>query len=418
MIEPGFVLAGRYHILGVLGRGGMGVVFRARHLGLNTEVAVKVLNPWFLEDQDADARFEREAQLSATLRHPNAVPVHDFGRADGVAYIVMAMLRGRTLRARLRRGALTLPELLELGTQLAEVLAYAHLVPIVHRDIKPENVFLEAAPGGGLRPVVVDFGLAVRPEQHGELTQHGQVFGSPPYMPPEQARGLPVGPAADVYALGCVLYEMVVGAPPFPGEGVAVITKHLLEPAPSLRGQVPDADPRLVSLVAAMLRKQPDARPTASEVRAHLIEIGSAPAPRSEGPTTRLERMVPAGTSTRATHGGGVEVGVAVGALPDDIRLALIAAGFRVVEPTNAQVVLVLGAPTGTTVAWTIQNRKVIADVEPTDVDRMSALLRGGVAAVVPQPLTVEEVVKAVRRTARRLERKARLKTDGPAATD
>jgi serine/threonine-protein kinase len=403
-MRPGFVLAQRYRIIGELGRGGMGVVYRAQHLGLGIEVAIKVISPAYLDDTDTDLRFQREAHLSASLRHPNAVPVLDFGRADGYAFIAMALLEGQTLRARIdTQGALPITEQQSIGVQLARALRAAHQVPMVHRDIKPANTFLEPNPDGSHRVVVVDFGLAVQPENLGDLTQHGQIFGSPPYMPPEQATGVPVGPPADIYALGCVLFEMAAGRTPFEGEGLVVLTKHLLEPAPSLQSLVADADPRLVDLLAQMLRKRPDDRPTAADVLTQLEALRSTAAPRATGPSSRQQRMVPATSHEPARDVGGVAIGVATGHLPPEIRLSLLAAGFRVVPHEQAQILLVLGAPDGSTVAWTTRGLPIIADVDPTDVARMSNLARGGVNAVVPRPLSVESVVKAAQRIARRL---------------
>src|SRR4030095_4838168 len=219
MIAPGVGLDGRYEIVAPLGAGGMGEVYRARDLRLHREVAVKVLPARLAEDEDALARFEREARSLAALSHPHILAIHDFGSHDGLAYAVMELLEGETLRERLRRSGLAWAEAVNLGVQMAEGLAAAHGKGVVHRDLKPENVFLSRT--GALK--ILDFGLARTegpappPEQplSSAPAQPGVVLGTLSYMPPEQARGLPVDPRGDIFALGCVLYEMVAGRPPF-----------------------------------------------------------------------------------------------------------------------------------------------------------------------------------------------------------
>lgn len=405
--QRGFILANRYRLLDLLGQGGMGLVYRADHVGLGVEVAVKIMANHAHDDPDGDLRFHREARLAAALHHPHAVRVFDFGASDGYLFLAMPLLQGETLRARLRR-ARTLPvqTVARLGAQVASALAAAHAVPLVHRDIKPDNVFLERLPEAQEHAVVMDFGLAVPIDEQGELTRHGEVFGTPNYMPPEQAKGHRVGPPADVYALGCVLFELLTGYPPFLGKALEVLTKHLVEPAPSLHGLcAAPLPPDLERLVARMLRKSPEERPEAGAVQATLERLAAPNVTLGSGPMPRLARMVDAALPVEAGSAQGT-LSVRGGALASEIVLALRAKGISVVDPdadpSAADVVLLLGASPGKVAAWTGKGQAILADTDPRDMARMSELLRAGAHGVVGHPLTLEGVLKAVQRALRR----------------
>jgi predicted Ser/Thr protein kinase len=210
--SPGLPQVAGYEILGELGRGGMGVVYRARQVSLGRTVALKMILAGQFAGDTEIRRFHAEAQAAGALDHPGIVPVFEVGRHDGHHFLAMAFVDGPSLEARLRDGPLPQREAAALVRQVAEAVAIAHDHGIVHRDLKPQNILLDKDG----RPRVTDFGLAKRLEGGPELTGTGQVLGTPSYMAPEQAGGAKnVGPAADVYALGAVLYAVLTGRPPF-----------------------------------------------------------------------------------------------------------------------------------------------------------------------------------------------------------
>src|SRR3954466_8508804 len=206
-------LAPDFEILEELGRGGMAIVFRARERQLDREVALKVLPPHLVRTKTMVQRFEHEARTAARLEHPNIVPIHRVGRAgpsDEVSYFVMKLLRGQSLSARLREcGKLPVPEVRRILIETASALGYAATHNVVHRDIKPDNILLDAEG----RCVVTDFGIAKAPG--GYTTAAGTLVGTPRYMSPEHALSSPLDGRSDMYSLGVVGYECLVGNPPF-----------------------------------------------------------------------------------------------------------------------------------------------------------------------------------------------------------
>jgi WD40 repeat protein len=263
-LAPGSRL-GPYEIVGSLGAGGMGEVFRAKDSRLGREVAIKVLPRELASDPDRLARFEREARAVAALSHPNILAIHDFATEADTTYAVLELLEGETLRARLKGSVLPLRKALDYGVQLANALAAAHDKDIVHRDLKPENIMI--TPDGRIK--VLDFGLA-RTDGASDVsdgatrthaTEAGMVMGTLGYMSPEQAKGKRADRRSDVFALGCVLYEMVTGKRAFPGDSQAESLSAILRddpPAMSLSGrQVPAV---LESVVSRCLEKDPDQR--------------------------------------------------------------------------------------------------------------------------------------------------------------
>ena len=220
-------LADRYRIERELGRGGMATVYVAEDLKHRRQVAIKVMRPELSASMGAD-RFLREVEIAAKLSHPNILPVYDSGEADGLLYYVMPLVEGESLPERMARDKqMPALEALRLAREVAEALAYAHARGIVHRDIKPANILLWAG-----HALVADFGIARAMESSGEaLTQTGLAIGTPVYMSPEQATGATdIDGRTDIYALGCVLYEMLAGEPPFTGPTVqAIIARSLTE---------------------------------------------------------------------------------------------------------------------------------------------------------------------------------------------
>lgn len=259
----GRILAGRYQLDGVLGRGGMGVVYSARHIAINRAIAVKVLRRDLARSGDAVARFHREARAAASIGSPFIVDVFDFGFTDdGDAYIAMERLEGFDLRKLVRdEGALAPSRALVIARQIAKALAAAHARGIVHRDLKSENVFI--CPREGSDHIkLLDFGISKVTEldnDRGPLTSEGVVMGTPHYMAPELLHGaMSADQRADIYALGCVLFEMLTGALPFTGRtAMEVAYKHVHEPVDPPSRRRPGLAPSLDRIVLHALEKNP-----------------------------------------------------------------------------------------------------------------------------------------------------------------
>jgi len=251
-------LAEKYAIEREIGSGAMSRVYLARDLRHNRAVALKVLRPELSAVLGAE-RFLREISIAAKLHHPHILPLYDSGDAGGLLYFVMPYVEGETLRDRLaREGTLPLDVALQILREVADALTYAHAQGIVHRDVKPENVLFEAG-----HAVVSDFGIAraVSASEQDELTGAGLILGTPAYMSPEQAEGsVEVDARSDVYALGCVLYEMLAGRPPFTGSFERILYQHLSETPADLSRERPTIPGRLDAVLAAALAKQPAER--------------------------------------------------------------------------------------------------------------------------------------------------------------
>ena len=270
-------LAGeRFQLLRELGRGGMATVYLADDRALGRQVAIKVVHPALASVLGAE-RFAQEIQLTARLVHPNIVPLFEAGAAGDILYYVMPYLEGDTLRAQIDTGPMPVEEVVAIARDVVEALGYAHAQQLVHRDIKPENIFCQRG-----RALVADFGIAkaVDLAGPGNLTSTGLVLGTAAYMSPEQAMAdQAIDGRADLYSLGCVLYEMIIGRPPFQGPTMmAVLSRHLTETAKALPAEVPAG---LRSLVADLLAKEPGGRPRdAVEVLDRLrVVLAPSPAP-------------------------------------------------------------------------------------------------------------------------------------------
>ena len=252
---------GPYKILGVVGQGGMGVVYKAHDTSLDRYVALKTLLPALADDREARERFLREARSAAALNHSNLAQIYSIGDEQGMPYFAMELIEGETLEKRLeRRGRLRPLEAVRLIRQVATGLQEAHRVQLIHRDIKPSNLIL--ARDGTLK--ITDFGLAKRATGNAsvQITQTGEAIGSPQYMSPEQVRGAEVDHRCDIYSLGATFFHLLTGRPPFQGTNpVEVAMKHLQETAPSPRALVKEISYPLAGLVQRMLRKRPGDRP-------------------------------------------------------------------------------------------------------------------------------------------------------------
>jgi serine/threonine protein kinase len=277
---------GNYRILGALSTGGMGRVFRAQHEILGRPAAVKLLKPELSGNDELVQRFFNEAKAATAIRHPGIVEVYDFGYTEeGHAYIVMEFLEGKPLSRALKKvGRFAEWEAANIGRGIASALKAAHTKGIIHRDLKPDNVFLEPdleGPTGSTRAKVLDFGIAKLNDMHrgsGALkTQAGILLGTPLYMAPEQARAAAdIDHRADLYSLGCIMFELLVGRPPFVAEGAGEIIamQMFTEPVkPSIF--VEDLSPEMENLVLKLLAKEPHDRPqSAGEVVAAFDAMG------------------------------------------------------------------------------------------------------------------------------------------------
>jgi eukaryotic-like serine/threonine-protein kinase len=281
---PGEVIAERYEIEELVGTGGMSSVYRARDRLLERLVALKVLHPHYGDDEEYVERFRREARSVAQLSHPHIVTVIDRGEDDGQQFIVFEYIDGENLKQLLMRtGPLPTRRALELAVEIADALAFAHEHGLIHRDVKPQNVLV--SPDGDAK--VTDFGIARSLDVEHGVTQTGTVLGTSNYLSPEQASGKQTTQSTDVYSLGVVLYELLTGDVPFPGENfVAVAMKHLNEQPPDLLEQRPDIPLRLAAAVDRALEKNPAHRfPSmdqfAWELRQCLAELDSPEAERT-----------------------------------------------------------------------------------------------------------------------------------------
>jgi serine/threonine-protein kinase len=284
------VLDGRYKVVKKLGEGGMSYVYEAADISTGEHVAVKIMTPKLAQDKTAADRLRREAGLAMRLKHPNVCPIMRLGETpDGLIYLVMPMLRGELLSDKeVRDGAIPLDSGVPLMRQVCEGLQYAHELQIVHRDLKPENIFVEPQPDGGLRAVVMDFGLRKTEPGMAKLTATGIILGTPEFMSPEQIRGKVLDGRSDIYALGLVAYEMFTTKLPFEGKTAqdTMIAR--------LRGQpIP------------LRRSRPDLNFTAAFEKALMKAIETEPADRYQTPIEFAQALEDA---VRGITGPGVSI--------------------------------------------------------------------------------------------------------------
>jgi hypothetical protein len=269
---------GGYRVIREIGRGGMGVVLEAEDEQLRRRVALKMMAPERARDARAKDRFLREARAAAAIEHENVVPIHHIGEEGGVPFIVMPLLRGESLEARLKREAPLSPsEVVRLGREVAAGLVAAHARGLVHRDVKPGNIWLDADTG---RSKILDFGLAHAADGTDWLTIEGVIAGSPPYMAPEQADGQPTDARSDLFSLGATLYRCATGKQAFAGPTTTAILRAVTEHHPPPPDQVNPALPGPLSdLIVRLLAKEPAARPqSAQEIVEAFAALGEQPA--------------------------------------------------------------------------------------------------------------------------------------------
>ncbi|MFO0711321.1 MAG: serine/threonine-protein kinase [Sandaracinus sp.] len=364
----GTLMAGRYHIVGRVGTGGMGTVYRAEQRGLGRPVALKVLKAELVSDRETVGRFQREAKAMSLLVHPNTVRVFDFGEDPaGHLFLAMELLEGELLTSKLEReGALDVREAVSVAQQILRSLHEAHTKGLVHRDLKPDNIYL-ARVEGHPEPVVkvLDFGIAkifrddAKPIDQLE-TQAGTVFGTPRYMSPEQAQGKALDPRSDLYSVGVLLFQLLAGAAPFTDEdAVVVMAKHIREEVPPVTDVVPDRPIplSLANIIRRALEKDPPRRFSTAEqfeqaLSACLPDIERERTLRAQGRRSggvmQDRRYVP-----HAIAGAVIVLfllgGVTIALLPDDTE--------------HVEVLPTTPPPTTTVIVAT---RRVLVDSTPT----------------------------------------------------
>jgi serine/threonine-protein kinase len=291
LVKPGSVFAGRYEIVGLLGQGGMGKVYRARHRALRKDLAIKVLASG---SGDFETRFEREARAIARLDHPNCVRVLDYGTSAGHHFIAMDLVEGPTLGSALRSGPLSIVRALHVARGVLSALGHAHRHGILHRDVKPENIVLAAG-----RAVLIDFGLAALADE-ASRTGAGMCLGSPSYIAPERLLGRQFDGRTDLYAVGVILYEMLAGVRPFNGKSPEeTMNLALRRPARPLRALRRDLPRGLDLVVQRALAKEPERR--FSDAEDMLLALADVPMLEDDEPDLELVRSDEASTTAIVT---------------------------------------------------------------------------------------------------------------------
>ena len=424
----GTLFGGRFKVLEELGRGGMGAVYRAEQLALHREVALKLMHSYLAQAPGAAERFHREARVLAKLHHPKSVEVYDLGEADGMLFIAMEMLHGVGLDEVLHdSGPMPAPRAVAICAQVLEALEAAHNLGVVHRDLKPANIVLLAQGRGEQdaavdRVKVLDFGLAFLKEETGDrITRQGQTAGTPAYMAPEPCRGEEVDGRSDLYALGCTLYEMLTGAPPFGfGEdnGMETMAAHLYRPPerPSVaRWDLGIPMPVEDALMRALAKLPRDRFQTAAEMREALLGALAPPKSevRGEGKKTgrpeeqiHLPPLIAPGKKVGIAGSGfwAKELWGALGA-GGDVEAVEIAAGADL----SGVSVLVVVPPEGGAALEEASQFAAQKGAPPVllcgaedDLGQMAKAIGAGVFDYVPLPLDAADLSRKVSRALRR----------------
>jgi serine/threonine protein kinase len=321
-----------YRIDELVGRGGMGVVYRATDVALERSVALKLLAPDLARDESFRRRFATESKVAASLDHPNVIPIYHAGDCDGVLYLAMRYVRGEDLRARLQRqGRLDPADAARLVVQVGSALDAAHEAGLVHRDVKPANVLLD----GHDHAYLTDFGLTKRLASETVETRAGQILGTLDYIAPEQIRGDALGPFTDVYALACMSVHLLTGTVPFPVDTEeGKLWSHLSERPPRPSARCPDLPRALDAVLERAMAKEPALRhPSAGELAAETADAVAAPPRRRPAPAARV-------AAARARESAVRPAAPPPAAPPADPRRAIAMEAAR--EPFNVAVFVVL----------------------------------------------------------------------------
>jgi serine/threonine protein kinase len=327
-------MIGDYKIVGVLGRGGMGAVYEAVHPLIDKRAAIKIIHRDLCENEESVARFRQEAKLVNQIGHPNIVDVFGLGSTeDGRVYLIMELLVGESLAAWLspdRAPGLSVQSTCDILVEVTHALEAAHDAGIIHRDLKPDNIFLAQTRGGQTIVKLLDFGIAKlgfgeHTQTSIDYTQPGVFVGTPKYIAPEQARGLPLAGTADLYALGAVAFELLAGRPPFIGvDAVELIAKHVTMQAPLPSVFNPTLPVIADVMCSQMLDKDPSRRPLISQIRSMLEQLKIAPPrdphdtidPAREKQTEIIQLPVPSGAPGGPRPVGNITTVGSVAALP------------------------------------------------------------------------------------------------------
>lgn len=375
--KSGDCLSEKYEFLESVGSGGMGIIYKAKHLGLNKMVAIKLLHPYLLNPETI-MRFQREARTASNLRHPNLITVQDIGATDdGQPFMVMDFVSGQSLSELIKeKGRLTVEETLSIFLQICSGLAYAHKENILHRDLKPSNVMLVKDEHGEYHAKILDFGIAKVLEdgdkQASTLTRTGDVFGSPLYMSPEQGAGNKLDRRSDCYSLGCMLFESLTGTTPFIGKSIIeTLMLHSQQKPPTLKeatlgSEFPEAFEKLVQ---KLLQKAPDDRyQSVLEIREDLQSI------ESELKSCKSQENNVSRSELRELAGGD---GNASGAAKSKLAHLFLDAKNLVILLLSAAVIVLLGkdfVPNVHEIAVTPESKKVIETVHEVDKSKADEL--------------------------------------------
>lgn len=413
MIAAPEILDGRYRLDARLGAGGMAAVYRATDLRLRRPVALKLP---FHGGAAAEARLRREARVPAIAHSPGLCRILDLGRAGETCYLTMDLLDGETVRAHERARGPDLGRALRWITSAAKTMSLVHDHAIVHRDRKPDNLFLDRRRGVET-VIVLDFGLAFVVGADPALGRppHDDASGTPAYMAPELLAGRGPGPPADVYALGCVLYELIAGAPPFVGDHMQVFGHHLHAAPPAIRDRAAWAPVELELLLDALLAEVPGDRPSMRELAGLAATIAGHHADRGmvarrEPRSVRMVTMAPPirrGPISPAAPIGTVRV---LGDVDPELLVALVVNDLAMTsDPDAAGVVLVVDERADDHVAALVaQGHAVVATAAAGDLDRAIALARRGVADVLTTPIIGDVATRKLLRILRDRARRSR----------